>query len=53
MSVAEYSVLVMFATNGKCYSIEEMEDILTGTGFSKIKYKTTIWNRSIITGVKE
>ena len=53
MSVAEYSVLVMFATNGKCYSIEEMEDILTGAGFSKIKYKTTIWNRSIITGVKE
>ena len=53
MSVAEYSVLVMFATKGKCYSIGEMEEILGFAGFKKIKFKTTLWNRSIITGYKE
>ncbi len=53
MSVAEYSVLVMFATNGKCYAGGEREEILSSTGFNKVKFKPTLWNRSIITGVKE
>ncbi|HLF34497.1 MAG TPA: methyltransferase [Cyclobacteriaceae bacterium] len=53
LSVAEYSVLVMFATPGKCYSVGEMEEILTSEGFKNIRYKPTIWNRSIITGIKD
>lgn len=53
MSVAEYSVLVMFATKGKCYAVGEMEEILGSAGFKKIKFKPTIWNRSIIVGHKE
>jgi len=36
LPVAEYSVLLMFSTEGKCYSISEMEDMLSETGFSEI-----------------
>jgi hypothetical protein len=52
LSVAEYSVLLMFSTNGKCYSIGEMEDLLISEGFADIKYQKTVGNRSIITGRK-
>ncbi len=52
VSVAEYSVLLMFLSEGKCYSTGEMRQILEGTGFEYIKYKPTILNRSIITAVK-
>ncbi|HID19524.1 MAG TPA: hypothetical protein EYP28_01080 [Methanophagales archaeon] len=40
LSVAEYSVLLMFASEGKCYSISEME------------YVPTVANRSVIIGEK-
>jgi protein-L-isoaspartate O-methyltransferase len=52
LSVAEYSVLLMFLTEGKCYSTSEMKAVLKETGFKDIRYKPTILNRSIITGVK-
>jgi predicted O-methyltransferase YrrM len=52
LSVAEYSVLLMFLSEGKCYSITEMRDILEEPGFRDIKYKPTILNRSIITATK-
>jgi len=52
VSVAEYSVLLMFLSEGKCYSTSEMREILEETGFKNIQYKPTILNRSIITGVK-
>ncbi len=53
LSVAEYSVLLMFSTNGKCYSVAELEELLTSEGFADIKYQETIGNRSVITGKKE
>jgi 2-polyprenyl-3-methyl-5-hydroxy-6-metoxy-1,4-benzoquinol methylase len=53
ISVAEYSVLLMFLSEGKCYSISEMEELLKETGFTEIKYKPTILNRSIITAKKK
>ncbi|MGC8764680.1 MAG: methyltransferase [Brevinematia bacterium] len=52
LSVAEYSVLLMVLSEGKCYSVKEIEQILADTGFKKIRYMPTILNRSIITGVK-
>jgi 3-hydroxy-5-methyl-1-naphthoate 3-O-methyltransferase len=52
LSVAEYSVLLMFSTTGKCYSIAELEELLLSEGFKNIKYTPTIGNRSIITGQK-
>ena len=53
LSVAEYSVLVMFATPGKCYSVGEIEEMLQRTGFINIRYQPTRWNRSVITGTRE
>jgi hypothetical protein len=52
VSVAEYSVLLMFLSEGKCYSTAEIKSILDKTGFKDIKYRPTILNRSIITGIK-
>jgi hypothetical protein len=52
ISVAEYSILLMFSTIGKCYSISELEDLLISEGFVDIKYQETVGNRSIITGRK-
>jgi SAM-dependent methyltransferase len=52
VSVAEYSVLLMFLSEGKCYSIKEMEDTLLEIGFRNIEFRPTIYNRSVITGIK-
>ena len=52
VSVAEYSVLLMFFSEGKCYSTSEIKQILEETGFRDIRYRPTILNRSIITGIK-
>jgi precorrin-6B methylase 2 len=53
ISVAEYSVLLMFSTEGKCYSINELKSILKEIGFKNIDYQPTIINRSIITAIKD
>ena len=50
--VAEYSVLLMLLTQGKCYSTAEMKQVLSEIGFKDIQYKQTVLNRSIITGIK-
>jgi len=42
----------MFASEGKCYSISEMEELLAGTGFYGMKYVPTVANRSVIIGEK-
>ena len=51
-AVAEYSVLLMFSTEGKCYSVNEMEEVLNKTGFSTVTWTPTVMNRSIITARK-
>jgi hypothetical protein len=53
LPVAEYSVLLMFSTEGKCYSVKEMEDMLTEAGFEDIRYIPTVAYRSLITAIKE
>ncbi|MCK5108481.1 MAG: hypothetical protein KAR25_02205, partial [Methanosarcinales archaeon] len=52
LAVAEYSVLLMFLTEGRCYSISEMEEVLVEVGFSEITYVPTVANRSVIVGKK-
>lgn len=52
LAVAEYSVLLMFSTEGKCYSVGEMEELLTGAGFKDIQYRPTAANRSLITATR-
>jgi predicted O-methyltransferase YrrM len=48
LSVAEYSVLLMFLSEGKCYSVTEMDALLNEAGFKNIEHRPTILNRSII-----
>jgi hypothetical protein len=45
-------VLLMFLSEGKCYSIAEMEDVLGEAGFSNITCRPTVLNRSVITARK-
>jgi hypothetical protein len=52
VSIAEYSVLLMFLSEGKCYSVTEMKNLLEETGFKNIGFKPTILNRSMITAHK-
>jgi hypothetical protein len=53
LSVAEYSVLLMFSTYGKCYSISELDEIMKSVGFVNIQEIKTVGNRSIVIGEKE
>ncbi len=52
VDIAEYSVLLMLLSEGKIYSVKEMQDLLEEAGFKDIEYKPTILNRSIITARK-
>ncbi len=52
VSVAEYSVLLMCLSEGKCYSVGEMKQVLEETGFHDVEYHPTILNRSIVTARK-
>lgn len=53
LSVAEYSILLMFSTSGKCYSITELGEIMESVGFKDIEEIKTLGNRSIIIGRKK
>jgi predicted O-methyltransferase YrrM len=52
VSVAEYSVLLMFLSEGKCYSVTEMKNMLEEAGFNNVQYKPAVLNRSIIIAQK-
>jgi SAM-dependent methyltransferase len=52
LHVAEYSAMLMHSTEGKCYSVSEMEAYLSETGFMTFDFKPTTASRSIITAVK-
>jgi hypothetical protein len=52
LHVAEYSALLMHSTEGKCYSIAEMQDYLKKTGFVDFKFTPTAAARSILTAQK-
>ena len=52
LPVAAYSAMLMHATEGRCYSVAEMEDYLGGTGFRQVKWTPTAADRSVITAEK-
>ncbi|MGV3756760.1 MAG: methyltransferase [Verrucomicrobiota bacterium] len=49
LPVAQYSALLMHSTEGKCYSLGEMRELLTEAGFTDMQYQPTAADRSIIT----
>lgn len=52
LEVAEYSVLLMYSTEGKCYSISEMNGLLKAAGFDDFEYVPMKCHRSLITARK-
>jgi hypothetical protein len=52
LHVAEYSVMLMHSTEGRCYSVAEMEDYLSAVGFAEIKFTPTAASRSVISARK-
>ena len=52
LAVAEYSVLLMLSTEGKCYSVTEMAEMMREIGFRWILHTPTEGDRSIITAIK-
>lgn len=52
LPVAKYSALLMSVTEGKCYSIAEMERLLGAAGFVEVRYAPTVADRSVITARK-
>lgn len=52
LSVAEYSVLLMHSTLGKCWSRYELAKIATAVGFADIVERPTICDRSVLVAHK-
>jgi SAM-dependent methyltransferase len=52
LPVAKYSALLMNVTEGKCYSVAEMEAMLGDVGFSGCEFFPTVADRSVITARK-
>ncbi|MES2696061.1 MAG: methyltransferase [Verrucomicrobiota bacterium] len=52
LPVAKYSALLMSVTEGKCYSIGEMETLLGEAGFGDVQYTPTAADRSVISARK-
>ncbi|MEV6766740.1 methyltransferase [Streptomyces sp. NPDC051105] len=48
LPVAEYSVMMMHGTHGKCWSVSELEPMLTDSGFVDVRHKDTISDRSVV-----
>jgi SAM-dependent methyltransferase len=53
LPVAKYSALLMHSTEGKCYSTAEIGAYLKEAGFTDMRFRPTVADRSIITAVKE
>ena len=52
LPVAEYSVILMHSTEGKCYSLGELAELFAAVGFRDLKHTPTAADRSIVTAVK-
>jgi hypothetical protein len=52
LPVAAYSALLMNITEGKCYSVAEMQSYLAAAGFGDFTFTPTAADRSIITAKK-
>jgi predicted O-methyltransferase YrrM len=52
LHVAEYSVLLVHASEGRCYSVAEMHGFMRHAGFGELTFTPGAAGRSIITGRK-
>jgi 2-polyprenyl-3-methyl-5-hydroxy-6-metoxy-1,4-benzoquinol methylase len=52
LAVAEYSVLLMAFTAGRCYSVAELRALLQECGFTNIAHHPTVVHRSLVTASK-
>jgi predicted O-methyltransferase YrrM len=52
LPVAEYSVILMHSTEGKCYSLAELDELFREVGFRDRQYQPTAADRSIVTATK-
>jgi hypothetical protein len=52
LPVASYSAMLMHSTEGKCYSIGEMEGLLGEAGFVQFQFNPTVVDRSVLTARK-
>ena len=52
LHVAEYSVMLMHSTEGRCYSVAEITEYLGAAGFAHVKFTPTAAARSVITADK-
>lgn len=52
LHVAEYSVLLMHSSEGRCYSTREMSQYLTDAGFRDPVYRDTAAARGVMTAAK-
>lgn len=52
LPVAEYSAILMHATQGKCYATSEYADMLTAAGFRDISYTDTVVDRGLMVARK-
>ncbi|MFZ6026773.1 MAG: methyltransferase [Chloroflexota bacterium] len=52
LAVAEYSVLLMLSTEGKCYSVGEMQTMLAQAGFAEATCVPTVAARSLMIAQK-
>jgi predicted O-methyltransferase YrrM len=52
LHVAEYSVLLMHSSEGRCYSVAEMEEYLSDAGFAGIQYQPTAAVRGVVTATR-
>jgi hypothetical protein len=52
LPVAAYSALLMNITEGKCYSVAEMQGYLAAAGFGDFTFTPTAADRSVLTGRK-
>jgi len=52
LPVAQYSVLLMAFTAGRCYSLGEIVALLEAAGFEQIAHRRTVVDRTLVTAVK-
>lgn len=52
LPVAQYSVILMHSTEGKCYSVAEINEYLGAIGFTDMTFALTAADRSVITARK-
>lgn len=48
LPVAEYSVLLMHSTPGKCWSVGELRQMMTEVGFTGFEHRPTAADRSVV-----